>query len=330
MEQTHHLRSPLATMTVLTGLLASIAAAAPARACEAARTNSSMAGLPEAWRAAVDELVRSTAEPGHPWSCSGGKIELAVIAKGALLRVAREGEEGAWRPVAVPEDVLPLGQAMLATPLAPSDVAEHAVAAAPGDQGNPNPQLEVSRVVPDAASPPAAVAAPAALATSSPRLLLGGGVDARHVGGSDVAWIGPTLSAGVRMGRWLPSISFRQQSDVSTGRGPSIDELSVALAVQSRFEISTFFELRTGLLLRGAAVQRDLHKHGEQSSIEGRIGAVVSGVLPVFRWANVVLSADGEFTAVSRESVDPEPQEQQPTTFPTYTLGGSACLEVPL
>jgi hypothetical protein len=225
---------------------------------------------------------------------------------------------------------------MLATPLAPSsEVAGHAgalaaVGAAPGDQGNPNPRQELSQVGADAASTTAAVGAPVALAKSSPRLLLGGGIDARHVGGSEVAWVGPTLSAGVRMGRWLPSISFRQQSDVSTGRGPSIDELSVAVAVQARFEIATFFELRTGLLLRGAAVERDGHKHGDQSSIEARIGAVVSGVIPVFRWANVVLSADGEVTAASRESADPDPEEQRPTTFPTYTLGGSACLEVPL
>jgi hypothetical protein len=318
-------------MTALTGLLASIASAAPARACEVARTSSSTAELPEAWRAAVDELVRSTGEPGHPWSCSGGKIELALIAKGALLRVAREGEEGAWRQVASPEDVLPLGQAMLATPLAPSsEVAGHAGATAAGDQGDPNPRQDLSRVGPDAVSPAVAVGAPDAPGKSSPRLLLGGGIDARHVGGSEVAWVGPTLSAGVRMGRWLPSISFRQQSDVSSERA-SIDELSVAIAVQSRFEISTFFELRAGLLLRGAAVQRDLgRRRGEQNRIEGRIGAVVSGVIPVFRWANVVLSADGEVTAISRESAEPASGEQRPTTFPTYTLGGSACLEVPL
>jgi hypothetical protein len=258
-------------------------------------------------------------------------IELELVATGALLRVAREGENGAWRQVASPEDVLPLGQALLAMPLArPAEVGEHAGAAAPRDPGEPIPEQQQPQVSRDAAAPTIAVSATEAPGKSSPRLVLGGGVDTRYVGGSDVAWMGPTLSAAVRMGRWMPAISFRQQSTISPERN-SIDELSVAVVVQSRFEISAAFELRAGLLLRGASVQRDLgHKHGEQSRIEGRIGAVVAGAIPLFRWANVVLSVDGEVVGVSRESAEPVSTDQELTTFPTYTLGGSACFEVPL
>jgi hypothetical protein len=131
------------------------------------------------------------------------------------------------------------------------------------------------------------------------------------------------------MGRWLPSISLRQQSALS--HRSSIDELSVAVAVQARFEISAI-ELRAGLALRGAAVQRDLPgRRGEQSRLEGRIGAVTSVAIPVFRWSNVVLSADADVVGVSRKTAEPAPtSDEAPTSFPTYTLGGTACLEVPL
>src|SRR5262245_59907652 len=122
MHRTRHVPPhPVVTMTTLAGLLASLASAAPAHAaCVPARQGPSVARLPETWQVAVDQLVRSTAEPGHPWSCSGGTIDLDLATKGAVLRVAREGEDAVSRPVASPEDVLPLGQALLATPLAPS------------------------------------------------------------------------------------------------------------------------------------------------------------------------------------------------------------------
>jgi hypothetical protein len=198
--------------------------------------------LPEAWRTAVDDLVRSTTDPGHPWSCSGGTIDLELAPQGALLRVAREGEEVVGRQVATPEDVLPLGQALLAMPLGPSaGVGEHADIMSSSDP-MPSPPLASPPDRRDAAPATTAEGAPTASSKSSPRLLLGGGIDARGVGGSNVAWVGPTLSAAVRMGQWLPSISFRQQSAVLF-EGPPIDELSVALTVQSRFELSPF-ELR--------------------------------------------------------------------------------------
>src|SRR6476469_4853633 len=75
MERTRHVPHTFATatMTALAGLLASIAWAAPARAgCVVARTSAASARLPDTWRAAVEDLIRSTGEAGHPWSCSGG------------------------------------------------------------------------------------------------------------------------------------------------------------------------------------------------------------------------------------------------------------------
>jgi hypothetical protein len=314
-----------AIMSVFACLL-SLLASAPARArCTAARTVGSTAPLSEAWRTSLDELIRSTAEPGHPWSCEGGTIDLQLDADGGLLSVAREGEEPATRRVASPEDVLPLGQALLATPL-PADASEPQ---SPTEQGEPKAALPEPPPGSPAAAPAPAAATPAN--NHSRRLLLSAGIDGRGVGGSNVGWIGPTLSAGIVLGQWLPSISFRYQSAFMSD-GPPLDELSVAVAVQSLFELSPF-ELRTGLALRGAVVQRDLPRpQGEQSRLEGRIGAVIGFAIPVFSWANLVLSVDADVVAISREIAQPDATSdgETPTSFPKYTVGGSACLEIPL
>jgi hypothetical protein len=325
----------LATMTAL-AVLAPIASAAPVRAeCEPARLVARLAKLPEPWRAALDDLIRSTAELGHPWSCSGGTIELELDPSGAVLSVAREGQDVVRRTVASPPEVLPLGEALLAMPL---------TAAGP-ELGEPAETAPASdRVQPKAAEDPARArsevtrattkqqVAPTASDPNSRRLLLAAGLDVRAVGGSNLAWIGPTVTAAVQMGRWLPLISLRQQSALGTD-GPSIDELSVAIAVQMRFEISKF-ELRVGPALRGAVVQRDLsRRRGDQSRVEGRLGAVTSFALPVFSWGKIVLSADAEVVMLSRETAaEPETSsgDDAPRAFPTYTLGGSACFEVAL
>jgi hypothetical protein len=59
-------------------------------------------------------------------------IELELDADGGVLIVARAGEVAARRHVASPADVLPLGEALLATPLAsPSESDEPAGSASP-------------------------------------------------------------------------------------------------------------------------------------------------------------------------------------------------------
>jgi hypothetical protein len=113
--------------------------------------------------------------------------------------------------------------------------------------------------------------------------------------------------------------------------GPPVDELSVAVAVQALFPLSAF-QLRTGVALRGATVQRDLPRpRGEQTRLDGRIGALIGLAIPVFSWANLVLSADLDVVAISRETAVPDATDpQKPTSFPTYTIGGNACFEVQL
>ena len=295
-----------------------------ASACVAARTISTKQAVPQPWQAALDDLVRSTAEPGHPWSCTGGTIELELDAQGGLLGVARAGETMVRRPVSSPEEVTPLGEALLAMPLA--------LPLQPTAQEASGPRAEP--VSPPVISPPPEVVredAHAAASELARHVLVSAGLDSRYVGGSHVAWIGPVLGAALTLGRWLPSISLRQQSSVATHR-PPLDELSVALGLQSRFELSSL-ELRAGVSVRGAVVQRDLSgRHGDQSRVEARLGALVGLAVPVHRRWSIVLSGDAEAVGASHETATPnEPLvRERATSFPKYTLGGSAVLEVRL
>lgn len=302
------------TSTAIAALLAITAWEVRAGAeCEPARPASSAPSLPAPWRDAVDELSRSTGEPGHPWSCSGGTITITIAPHGGVtLRVERAGEPPITKPVASPEDVVPLGQALFAAPLLPPPPsAEPHVEPVPANDVGPDRRP----------TPPAE--------RKEPRLLLGGGVDARGVGGSGVAWIGPSLGAAVPLGHWLPSLSVRQQSALADG--PPIDEVSFALALQYRIPIQSL-ELRAGLALRGGVVFRDLPRpQGEQTQLQGRVGPVVSLVVPVISWANIVIAVDADAVALSRETTaPPSTTAQTAKPFPTFTIGGTVGIEVPL
>lgn len=294
----------------------------PAHAdCAPASPGPSHDSLPRPWQSAVDRLVRSAAEPGHPWSCSGGRIDLELTSSGAVLRVAREGETPITRAVSEPSDVVPLGQALLAAPLEPTpSPVEHDDATT-----SAAPVLAPAPIVAGAQQP--RERDDAATRPKEPRILLGGGIDGRAAGSSSGAWLGPTLSAAVPLGRWLPSISLRQQSGISDG--PPLDEFSFGLAVQYRIPLRPL-ELRAGLGLRGAVVLRDLPRpQGAQSQLQGRAGPILSLVIPVVRWGNVVISADADFLGLSRRTAEPA-STTGATPFPTFTVGGSAGFEVPL
>lgn len=291
----------------------------PARVDPSATAATDARPLPAAWQSALDRLIASTSEPGHPWSCAGGRLALELTPAGAVLHVTRDGEVVVRRSVTTPDDVVPLGEALLAMPLAPPSTAE---------PPPPAPSL-APIVVPPALGSPADRTAAIPRPVAPPRILLGGGVDGRVVGSSGAGWVGPTLSAAVPMGRWLPGISLRQQSPIFV-EGPPIDELSFALALQRRFPVSRF-ELRTGVALRGAVVLRDLPRpQGSQSQLQGRAGVLGAIAIPIARWGNLVIGADADVVGLSRSSADPAATSVAVQRFPTFTVGGSLGLEVPL
>lgn len=325
----------LTPLTLTFALAAPAAQAAPRESgCPPVRRGAAVDGFSAEWRAAVAALVASTAEPGHPWSCSGGSIELVRDGDRVLLRVSREGEAPVMRSVASPDDIVPLGQALLASPLAPSQT-NAAVVVGPAETPVSEPPIGTGATgatgAPDPPSPEgrAPLLQQSATTASSPRILLGAGIDARWVAGPGVPSVGPALQAGVPIDRWLPAVVLRHQSALS--KRPHFGEISAAVSVQRRFVWSAL-ELRAGVFVRAASVQRDVPgTRGEQSRIDARAGVSGAVVVPVRPWLRVVVSADGEIVGPARErSEDAPPGEEPPRPFPTQTLGGCVGLEVPL
>jgi hypothetical protein len=136
------------------------------------------------------------------------------------------------------------------------------------------------------------------------------------------------------MGRWLPTLSLRQQSALFSD-GPGLDEFSVAIAVQYRLPISAI-ELRVGPAIRGAAVIRDFPRpYGEQGQLQARAGGVFSIVFPVVQRASLIAWIDGDGVVLSRDTSNTPvmtniSQRDTPKAFPTFTLGGGLGVEVGL
>jgi hypothetical protein len=289
-------------------LLAAAALSGTTRAaCVGARVAPAVSGQPEPWRRAVEALARSTAEPGHPWSCAGGEIDLVASGAGALLIIRREGEAWITRPVGSPGDVLPLGEALLARPVG-FEQPEPPAPAAPTEA-------------------PAAVAPAPAVAASGPRLLVGASVAADYAGRSRLGLIGPEIAAAVPLGSWLPQVSFRYQSSVGS-RGPSIDAIGLGAALLRRWSIAGG-ELRVGGRLgAGLAVQDLPRPAGAQAHLDAHLGLLAAAVVPLWSSLRLVLAIEGERGLFSRTIGDLSVAAPHP--FPSYLLGGSAGVELAL
>src|SRR5689334_20479211 len=93
-----------------------IARSAPSTPCDRAEEGPTVALQSSAWRAAVDALRDATGDPSQPWGCSGGSIDLVEHDGRATLMV--RGADGAMisREVESPDDVVAMGEALLARP----------------------------------------------------------------------------------------------------------------------------------------------------------------------------------------------------------------------
>lgn len=129
----------------------------PAFSCTPARAGVHVATLPDAWRTAVATLLASTSSPDLPWGCVGGEIDLVVKGSSGTLTVTDAQGTAVSREVASPDDVAPLGEALLAKPLPPPETpasetsapTEPATAASPTEKLPPprDPRLLVAATV---------------------------------------------------------------------------------------------------------------------------------------------------------------------------------------
>ncbi|WP_438024187.1 hypothetical protein [Sorangium sp. So ce233] len=323
------LQTQIAGMATAAAL--ALAASPVAAMCAPARAGASVAAHPEPFRRAIEELVRSSADEGKPWGCAGGVIELVACDGARTLTVTGEDGSSISRRVASPDEIVPLGQALLAKPLSPpappaSAPAFRAVALAPEAEADLG-----DRARPAAASP-------------EPRVLLSALLSPRYAGGVDLMWVGTAAALAVPLGPWAAGAWVRYDAlSASLGeQSPSLDEVCVGASASRRFAIRQI-EIRASVVPSVAILTRSFERwRGERTRVDGRVGVDVRGVLPLTGLLRAVVAFDAELTprALGAGNRDVDGRDDRddrgysrasaPELFPAYTLGVSAGLEVAL
>jgi hypothetical protein len=244
-------------------------------------------------------------------------VDLRVEGDAAELLVSRQGETAVARRVASPDEVVPLGQALLALP-----------------REAPTPALPSAPVAPplqrDAG--PAAPAAPPEPASASPRLIVSAQASPRYAGGAGIALLGAGASAGVPLGAWLPAVWARYDVSPSRHRKQAgLDELCVGAALSRTLSLPSM-HVRAGVTVSAAVMQRDLpQSRDDETRVDARIGLLGAVVIPIHGAVRAVAAVDAELApGRTRDEAPTNATGVSSVAFPHYTLGGSLGLELSL
>ncbi|MDI1479228.1 hypothetical protein [Polyangium sp. y55x31] len=280
----------------LSAMLPTAASAAPPPPCTPARPGANVSAQPEAWRRAVEELVEATGAPGQPWSCVGGEVDLVVRADAAQVTVVDADGHAVTREVVSPDEVGPLGEALLAKPLPPSPEAP------PAPQKEPQPQ--------------------------APRVLLGALVGPRYAGPAHRIWGGATLSAAVPFQSWGGGVWLRQDGfSMPFVEGlPQTAELCIGATAFRSFTVGSV-ELRPALrpslaVVTSVVPETDLEgdkKFDQDTRVYFRLGLEAQVVVPISGAFRALIAVDGE--------VAPSGRVWASVPFPGYTLGLGVGIE---
>ena len=302
---------------VFSAILASPASATPAAPCTPARAGKHVAAQPEAWRQAVEALLSSSATPGQPWSCVGGEVDLEVGTSSATLTVIDAQSHAISREIASPDDVAPLGEALLSKPLEEP---------APTQPPPPTPTAQ-----------PEPVATPA----RDPRLLLAATVGPRYAGPGHMMLGSFQALAAVPFRPWAGGVWIRYDgfSTSLERRIPPIRELSlgaVAYWIRSvgRVEIRPMLKPSLAVVTRavigGGSIEGD-HEPSEpifidKTDIDFRVGVEAQFAVRLTRRLRAVVGLDAEIAPKQIVSTFSAPLNFG--KLPIYTVGLGLGLEV--
>lgn len=289
-----------------------LAARASNPACALPRLGPSVAAASEPWRRAVETLRREAATAGQPWSCPGGALDLVEREGGARLTVTGDDGRTFSREVSSPDDIVPLGEAMLARPA---------------------PLL----AVPSPAAPPRDLVAPPVPvdALPPPRILVSALVAPRYAGGAKVVLGGITAAAFMPFGPWFGGAWLRYDalSVHLEEHGSHLSEVCVGAAGGRSLALGPV-ELRASALASVAIVTRPGGRMApDETHVSGRFGLDARGVIPITSLLRAVVALDAELDP--RElTADTHARwgvkEPTPAPFPGYTLGAGVGMEIAL
>lgn len=313
------MRPSSAAVPTLALLGAGLVAAPAWGACEGAQIGGNQAVLPPEWSNALAALVGSTGAPGAPWACVGGVVWLELHGVAATLVVTPADGAEIRREVDEPDDVVPLGQALLAMPLEPSAP----LVAAP-------PREDVSEPLRPPAARPAAVAEPRALVA----LVVG----PRWAGKTDLLWGGAGLDAAIPFGAWTFGGWGRYDGVRFTSTDPptDLDEIALGLSAGRNLYLDRV-ALRPSLRPSLALVSGSDGRVPSETRVFGRIGADLRLILPLGEGLRGVVALDGELapgalgdgrSGDATNGNDGDVDRRVEPTYPSYTVGLGVGVEL--
>lgn len=311
----------LAPILALAG--AALAASPPALAlsgrCSPVAIAAGSPSLPRPWRDALDALVDATSHEGQPWSCPGGTVSLAFEAPGGPATLTIEDTRGrrVTRAVATPDQLVPIGEALLAAPLA---LAPDAPPVAPPVAPAPPPRQ------PESANPPA----PAA--PREPRLLFDTLFSTRVTGPHPALWLGGDLRVLLPIDAWHVGIGARYEAPVAGPEHapPGFTASSVSVALEggrrllaSPFDLRVTFDPSLAIVMMESGHEEPGHPEG--AKVMFRLGAGIRGAFRIIDALRGLVVLDAEL-APSGIAGAPRIAASLPDV-PVYTFGLSLGLE---
>jgi hypothetical protein len=311
----------MARWLVMTPLLVATMAPGVARSapsCERAEEGPTVALQSSAWRAAVDALRDATSDRNQPWGCNGGSIDLVEHDGRATLMV--RGSDGAMisREVESPDDVVPLGEALLARP-------ESAAPKAPVESGNAAPVAAAPQRPSDQPPPPVSPV------RTDPRVIASAVVAPRYAGRANLMLGGVTAAVGLPFSSWVPALWVRFDGPLATleDHGTPLMEFCVGGAFGRSFPVKEL-EIRASVNGSAAVIIKPEHMDAPgETHLDGRIGAEARFAFPRTSLVRAVVTTDtelapGNFGDHSRH----DPTRPPPLELPSYTLGLGVGVEI--
>lgn len=309
----------------LSALLASPASAEPVASCMSARAGAHVAAQPEAWRLAVEALLASTASPGQPWSCVGGEVDLVVGTSSTTLTVVDAQGNAVSREIASPDDVAPLGEALLSKPVVEPEMT------------TPLPKQEAKQE---------AKQEPDSTSLRDPRVLVAATAGPRYAGPAHFMWGSFGVLAAVPFRPWGGGIWIRYDGFSTTLDKPlpAIRDLCIGAAgywstTVGRVEIRPVLRPSLVVVTRRIVLNNDGPSLPDgpprpplvrdETEFDFRVGAEAQVVIGLTKKFRAVLGLDAEVSPGELVSTfEPHRTGDLKSRIPAYTMGLSVGIEV--
>ena len=279
--------------------------------------------LPQAWRAALDDLLEAASGEGQPWDCSGALLALSLEGSTAVLTVDLPEGHRVTRAISSPELVKPTGEAVLTrVELGPSTDTTHDSTAS---------RATLSR--PTTATSSAARTSEVGKRSSQtgellPRFVLDSGLVARFAAPPSGIWLGGMFRVTIPFDLWSGAawVRYDVPAWLSQVTPPdfSMSEVCLGLSFGRRF-VGEPIELRVSVGPSLAVVREaggnepDYH---EASRPYVRVGSDIEMAWPFAKVGRLFVANDFE---VSPQNFDGQKRlDSTLPLLPTFSVGLTA------